>query len=369
MALRVTYVVGLVIIAGCSSAQPDSPAGEKTAPTPNTSRSFRMTYSATIPPRPAGAARVDVWVPVPTSDAQQTISDLSIRTDLPQELQTEAEYHNRVLHVWNDRAATTSVELTFRCTRLEEHAGSAAGERAVSHEPAPGPRDLQPDRLGVIDDQVRQTAAQITAGKTDTLAQARAIYDYVVAHMAYDKATPGWGQGDTARACSIGKGNCTDFHALFISLARAQGIPARFGIGLQVPPGKREGAIEGYHCWAEFWLARAGWVPADCSEAWKHPDRRDFYFGALDDNRVRLSIGRDLRLPAMSGPPLNYFLSPYAEAGGKPVPIAKATVTFRAEDPKELAAHWQRPAASGISLPPWIGLITLPGAPLPSNGG
>lgn len=369
MPSRIMCILGLLTLVGCSSAKPDKPKAGMTAPASNASRSFRMVYFATVPPRPPGAARVDVWVPVPTSDAQQTISDVSIKAELPQEMQTEPKYHNRVLHVWSDRAAATSIELKFRCTRLEEHAAGAAGEYAVSREPAPESRDLQPDRLGVINDRVRQTAAQITAGKTDTLGKARAIYDYVISHMAYDKITPGWGRGDTARACSIGKGNCTDFHALFISLARAQGIPARFGIGVQLPPGKGEGAIEGYHCWAEFWLAGTGWVPVDCSEAWKHPDRRDFYFGSLDDDRVLLTVGRDVRLPTMSGPPLNYFLSPYAEADGKPVPIAKAAVKFLAQDRNEVAAHWQRPRACGISLAPWIGLITPPAAPTPSNGG
>ena len=43
-----------------------------------------------------------------------------------------------------------------------------------------------------------------------TRERARAIYDHVVDHMDYNKTTPGWGNGDTLRACDVGKGNCTD---------------------------------------------------------------------------------------------------------------------------------------------------------------
>ncbi|HSU68846.1 MAG TPA: hypothetical protein VLJ39_18335, partial [Tepidisphaeraceae bacterium] len=64
---------------------------------------------------------------------------------------------------------------------------------------------------------------------------------------------------------------------------------------------------------------------------WKNQSRREFYFGSLDEDRVRMSVGRDLKLPGMKGPPLNYFLWPYAEADGTPV-AAEKTVSFGAVD-------------------------------------
>jgi hypothetical protein len=57
----------------------------------------------------------------------------------------------------------------------------------------------------------------------------------------------------------------------------------------------------------------------DASEAWKHPDKKDYFFGALDDNRLQFTVGRDIRLdPPQQGDPLNYFIYPYAELDGKP---------------------------------------------------
>src|SRR3569623_991768 len=41
-------------------------------------RTFRFTYRAVVNNIPAGAGAVDVWVPFPQSDANQTIRDVSV---------------------------------------------------------------------------------------------------------------------------------------------------------------------------------------------------------------------------------------------------------------------------------------------------
>ncbi len=56
----------------------------------------------------------------------------------------------------------------------------------------------------------------------------------------------------------------------------------------------------------------------DISEAWKDKSKYEYYFGAVDENRIELSQGRDIVLnPRQSGDPLNYFVYPYAELDGK----------------------------------------------------
>jgi hypothetical protein len=70
-------------------------------------------------------------------------------------------------------------------------------------------------------------------------------------------------------------------------------------------------------------------VPVDISEAWKHPEKRAYFFGAHDDNRVQFTMGRDLRLsPSQDGEPLNYFVYPYVEVGGKPYPNVATAFSF-----------------------------------------
>jgi transglutaminase-like putative cysteine protease len=88
--------------------------------------------------------------------------------------------------------------------------------------------------------------------------------------------------------------------------------------------------ISGYHCWAEFYLKGYGWVPIDASEAWKDPARKDFFFGALDANRVQFSVGRDITLATpQAGPPLNYFIYPYVEVDGKPFTHITKKFTYK----------------------------------------
>ena len=95
----------------------------------------------------------------------------------------------------------------------------------------PDPRWLAPDRLVPLDARIRALADKVTRGKPTDLEKARAIYDYVVSTMRYDKTGTGWGNGDIYWACDTQSGNCTDFHALFTGLSRAVGIPAKFVIG------------------------------------------------------------------------------------------------------------------------------------------
>src|SRR5262249_24753934 len=149
---------------------------------------------------------------------------------------------------------------------------------------------------------------------TQPLDKARRIYDYLIDTMRYDRDAPESGRGDAVWASRSKHGNCADFHSLFIGMARAAGIPARFEIGFSLPENARAGAIADYDCWAQFYVKGIGWIPADASEGSKNKDKRDYYFGATDPSRVMFTMGRDIRLkPAQKGDPLNYFVYPYAE--------------------------------------------------------
>ncbi|MFQ6094465.1 MAG: transglutaminase-like domain-containing protein [bacterium] len=81
--------------------------------------------------------------------------------------------------------------------------------------------------MQIIDDVIAQLASEAIKGKETILEKARAIYNYVLEKMDYNKKIPGWGHGDVPRVCLAirdgkkGTGNCTDFHSFFGSLMRA----------------------------------------------------------------------------------------------------------------------------------------------------
>ena len=136
-----------------------------------------------------------------------------------------------------------------------------------------------------INEDFRQIAAPVVAGKKGDLVHARALYNHVIDRMRYIKYGEGWGKGDAVYACDARTGNCTDFHSYFIALARSVGIPARFAIGVAIPSERNEGGIDGYHCWAEF-FADGKWWPIDISEGNKYTSLATYYFGHHPANRL-----------------------------------------------------------------------------------
>jgi len=291
-------------------------------------RNFEFTYLTKIPSFPEGGENLRVWIPLPQSDLYQSIGDLKIKSPFPFEKHREQEYGNEYLYLQVPRSqmsAGAELRLDFQVTRYE-HSVALNAPPLSAQTPGVDPtalnRFLQPDRRVPLQGVIAELSAQQTLGIHEPLAKARAIYNYVIATMRYDKSGTGWGNGDAIWACTSKRGNCTDFHSLFIGMMRAARIPARFEIGFPLPPDQHAGAIPGYHCWAQFYVEPYGWIPVDASEAWKHPDKKDYFFGAHDDNRLQFTVGRDIRLiPPQQGDPLNYFIYPYAELDGKPFAV------------------------------------------------
>lgn len=288
-------------------------------------RSFSFEYHASIPATAAGN-HFELWIPVPHDDDWQRITNLQIEASAPYHIATDS-LGNRFLSI--ESSTKPSVILKFDCVRTE-HLAPVPGS-AADLPPAERARWLAPDRLVPIDDTIRKWAREVvTAANAHTdLEMARAIYNHVVATVKYDKTGKGWGRGDIYYACDVRRGNCTDFHAIFIGYARAMGIPARFSIGFPIPLERGQGSIAGYHCWAEFYAKGIGWIPVDASEAAKDPSKREYFFGTHDENRVEFTRGRDLILnPRQAGDPLNYFIYPYAEAEGKPIDDVSHTFSW-----------------------------------------
>jgi transglutaminase-like putative cysteine protease len=196
-------------------------------------RKFRFEYRASVPSSVSGTV-YRLWVPIPHDDPYQRIANLSIEAPSKYEVATAA-LGNRILSIESNRPPSITVK--FDCSRKEHLRPVAGSGNAAPLSDADRARWLAPDRLVPIDDTIRKWAAEVVNAahaKTD-LEMARAIYDHVVATVKYDKTGKGWGRDDIYYACDARRGNCTDFHAIFIGYARAMGIPARFSIGFPLP--------------------------------------------------------------------------------------------------------------------------------------
>jgi transglutaminase-like putative cysteine protease len=299
-------------------------------------RHFTFHYAFTVKNVSPGEP-VRVWIPLAHSDAFQDVKVISESGDLSLKQVHQPEYGNEVLYAETAKAEKNEYKFSVDYDVVrKEHVVLVNGKPLTDTPSAKVPqvelaRFLEPDRLVPVTGVPAQLAEQETKGATTQLEKAKDIYEYVFRTMKYDKSGEGWGHGDTLWACDSKHGNCTDFHSVFISMARSQKIPARFQIGFPLPADKHSAEIPGYHCWAEFYLDGTGWVPVDISEAWKHQEKHDYFFGAHDVNRVQFTQGRDLKLkPAQDGPPLNYFVYPYVEIGSKE--YSNVSIAFSFED-------------------------------------
>lgn len=302
---------------------------------------YEFTYRVDVTNLGRDGARTRLWLPHAARTPSQKILDWEIFAPTPYQVSLDA-YGNRIVYMeWQGPAPGDELWMRFVVERAVSHGiPKATAVRASGL--APG-RYLGAQKKIPLDGMIATLAVQEAKGKQGDDEKIRAYYDYVVRNLKYSKRGEGWGQGDAIWACTAKYGNCTDFHSLFIGMARSQGIPARFVIGFPMPTTSAEAKVDGYHCWSEAWAADFGWKPLDASEAWKSK-RFDDYFGRLPSDRIEFSVGRDLVLtPKQDGEPLNYFIYPYAEVDGVPVEKVPASFHMKRLEPAAMAMNEEAP--------------------------
>lgn len=105
------------------------------------------------------------------------------------------------------------------------------------------------------DCQAVKKAAELTAGKKDSLSKITAIYNYVVKNMTYDKQKAQTVQSgylpNVDKVLAEKKGICFDYAALMTAMLRSQGIPTKLVVGYT-------GKV--YHAWINTFIPEKGWV-------------------------------------------------------------------------------------------------------------
>ena len=252
-----------------------------------------------------------MWLPLPETDKFQSVELKEVNPSKYRVIK-EPKYDNKSLFFeLGPGDSGRTIDIRFHINRKEK---AAYASESIDRD-----KYLEAQRLTPINDNFIAIAEEVVAGKKSNLVRARALYDHVIDRMRYMKYGSGWGKGDAVYACDVRTGNCTDFHAYFISLARAIGIPARFAIGAAIPSSRNDGGIDGYHCWVEFY-ADGKWWPVDISEADKYSSLSTYYFGHHPANRFEFSRGRDLEFdPGPASGPINFLAYPVLEIGGEQV--------------------------------------------------
>jgi transglutaminase-like putative cysteine protease len=195
-------------------------------------------------------------------------------------------------------------------------------------------RCLQATELVPIDGIVRLTAQRAVGRIKDPLAQAKAIYDWVVENTNYDP------QPRSARHTNIAgflgsdrpTGGSIAISQLFVGLCRAIGIPARPVYGLRMDRSRLfaclgTGELDvSRHCRAEFYSPGYGWVPVNPSDVLRairgeglsqHDPRlaalKKLLFGFWEMNWAGFNAAQDVTLQGSAEGPLPFLIDPVVE--------------------------------------------------------
>ena len=207
----------------CAAALANPSQAVPPAAPPARVRTFKFTYHADIPISNPSAKKFEAWIPLPRDDAFQQVRDLKIETPVHFEIVDQPTNGNRVAHLEASAPIPplVPITMTFVVTRHEQAADMVAAARDIP-EPSDGhfAAYLEPNRLVPLTGRIAQVSSNLSEVDATPLQQARVDYEYVTSIMKYDKSGTGWGRGDAVYACDVRHGNCTDFHSLFIGLAR-----------------------------------------------------------------------------------------------------------------------------------------------------
>lgn len=280
---------------------------------------FTIRYITEIINLPKDGKGMEIWIPLPRSDQEQEITELSIISPAPFNINEEPVFKNKMVHTGPaNLKGGDQIALTYRIRRKTT---------GIVEERGDVKRHLVLTERERWDKDITEFADKVAGSERLPLETGRKIYNALVDYLTYDRDIPGCGQGISAWTFEKRRGKCDDFHALFRTMMIYRKIPVRWEQGIALPypsviskTGEFEGDCSGAHCWARFHAGDGRWFPVDISEANKRKDMRDYFFGTLSPNRFKISTGRDIVLnPPQGGGTLNTFYFAYGESEGIPL--------------------------------------------------
>ncbi len=272
---------------------------------------YSIEYSVMI--RNSGYYPTDVrlYLPIPSEWDAQT--DLQIEEIFPETKSEDADETsgNRMAY-WQlkgtpkkGEAQSFRISFTMTAYEINTHIDSAMVQMYIT-DTADYERYTRSEKYIESDNpKVIELANEIAGEETNPYLITKLFFDYIIDTYKYSKL--GQGLNGAKYLLENGNGECGDYSALFIALSRAKGIPARPVVGYWAISGTDQ-----THVWAEFYLEGIGWIPVDATIAQisaikRDTVMRDYYFGNMDNQRVILSKGFNIKL-VPAGP--NGFIAP-----------------------------------------------------------
>lgn len=230
--------------------------------------------------------RTHVWFPAPVGDDQEIKTWFSVQ---PTGIQTDEEYGNKIAYFYFLKRETPLRSLLEGVSLKRIEANFSINVRKVtSVDPR---RFLLANRFVESDDTaIKKLASILTVGSQSDQEKVRQCFDFVINYLTY--ANPIRGLYSSIQALTDRQVDCGGFATLLVALSRAAGVPARCVFGWAIK------SKFGYHAWAEYFDPdKNKWIPMDPSVAQLGKRTKlDAGFGFINDERIILSVGEDIKL-------------------------------------------------------------------------
>lgn len=294
---------------------------------------YRVRQTVTLGPIEKDAESVKWWVSIPGDNPDQKILDFAVvSAPGPWRIVREPTQGNRFLYVEAKSPGRTSLDVVIDFTLRRRPVHVSLDPEHVGRIEA-SQRNLFAQYLRrdaphmEVTPEIQKLADETCGDETNIARQVKQLLGRVATladHYSKDPTKPSCGIGDAKNCLTQGGGCCTDLHSLFISMARARGIPARLQMGYRLlEKNEDKEADPGYRCWVEYFAPGYGWVPSDIVEA-DAPEGLGFevWFSGLTARRLWLNQGRNLILDCGEATRrANHMSIAYAEIDGTPARV------------------------------------------------
>lgn len=259
---------------------------------------MKVKYTLTVKPNevPAGET-IRVWMPYPRTDVKSHTNIKLLSVSQPLYIIAPDSYSHKSIYMegvaveneptqFNYEFIYTSYAQVhqFKANEVKEYDTNSELYKKYTKERAPHI---------LFSDNIKKRVKEIVGEESNPYLKAKKIFEWIDSNFPWASARE-YSTIDNIPEYVLANnhGDCGQVSLLFITMARAAGIPAKWQSGWMMHPGNKN-----LHDWAEAYFEGIGWVPVDQSFGRVKGDNEVLYFFTKGLDPYRLIVNQDISRP------------------------------------------------------------------------